>query len=123
MLVSKLEAQWRQALLAAVIPAPLGLPSCAQLDLSGVWRLFDAEAPVHLQWGLRASTVCLAGYALWFTGGRGTLGRLSEAECGRLLQRAAGLPLIADLVEVTKVVACLAYFDDPLVQARVRGES
>ena len=53
MRLTRLEARWRDALLAAIVPAPgRGLPALAALDLAAFWSRFERAAPLHLQLGL-----------------------------------------------------------------------
>jgi len=111
----------REALLHAMVPAPGdGLPALAQVDLRDFWRRFDAAAPLHLRLGLAAAAVLLGQVLPLLSRGR-SLAALSAADQDRVLQRAATLPGLDQLVLVVKVVACLAYFDDPAVDDRVRG--
>lgn len=111
----------RQVLLEAILPAPEGMPALAELDLSGFWRRFDATAPIHVRAGLLAATLALVEVMPRVCGHTGSLDSLSDEEKDRVLQRAAELPLAQDLLAVGKIVACLAYFDDPSVEDIVRG--
>ncbi|MBK7775015.1 MAG: hypothetical protein IPI43_12935 [Sandaracinaceae bacterium] len=45
---------------------------------------------------------------------------MSADEREAFITRAAGMPGVGELVEIAKVVACLAYFTDPAVQATAR---
>lgn len=114
--MTRFERRWCRVLLDACIPGEAGLSS---LDLGPFWRRFDAAAPAHLQWGLRAAT--------WVFGlgplllGRRPLPQLTGPEREDCLQRMARWPAAGELVEVAKIVACFAFFADPAVQARVRG--
>lgn len=116
------ENRWRDALLAALLPAPGGgLPGLGQLDLSAFWPRFEAAAPVHLRLGLALAVwgaAVLAPLLLY----RRTLPGLAEAQRDAVLQRAAGWPLLGPLLDVAKVVACMAYFADAAVQSAVRRE-
>jgi hypothetical protein len=49
------------------------------------------------------------------------LARLDDAARDAVMQRAASLPLGADLVLVAKVVACLVYFGSPAVEDAARA--
>lgn len=111
----------RDALLAAILPAPgRGLPALAALDLDAFWREFDAVAPAHLRLGLGAA-VAAVGVVLPLSLGYGrTLAGLGEAEREEVVVRACRTPGLAELVEVAKVVACMAYFQDDEVQAVAR---
>lgn len=116
------ENRWRDALLAALLPAPGGgLPGLGQLDLSTFWPRFEAAAPAHLRLGLRLAVwgaAVLAPLLLY----RRTLPGLSETERDAVLQRAATWPLLGPLLDLAKVVACMAYFADAGVQATARRE-
>ena len=54
---------------------------------------------------------------LGFGGGLGALDAPTREDA---LRRMAALPLAADLLEIAKVVACFAYFDDPCIQRAIR---
>lgn len=109
--------------MGALLPAPgRGLPALSELDLSAFWPAFDAAAPAHLRLGLR--TACLVlGSAPRLMGFGRSLSALSDDERERFIVRAAETPGLAQLVEVAKVVAAMAYFSDAHVQdvARARG--
>jgi uncharacterized protein Smg (DUF494 family) len=117
----RLNVRHRDALLAAILPAPGdGLPALAELDLGAFWPRFEAVAPVHLRLGLRVATLAL-GVALPLSLGYGrTLAALSEDEREAVITRALRLPGLSPLVDVAKLVACMAYFADPEVQATAR---
>lgn len=118
---SRRERRWRRALFEAVLPAPQGgLPAMAEIDLERFWPRFDGVAPAHLRLGLRVATVALGALLPLAAGHRRTLDRLDPAVRDRMLRRAERLPLLRELLEVVKIVACLAYFDDDRVQRRVR---
>jgi hypothetical protein len=76
---------------------------------------------VHLRAGLAAATFAFAALAPIATRRRVLLDELTCAEWERLFHAAERLPLFADLIMLTKVVACLAYFDDDGVQDAVRA--
>jgi hypothetical protein len=116
------EKRLRDAVIEAMIPAPGdGLPAMADLDRRAFWAQFEDTAPLHLQLAMRAAALTL-GAALPRALGHGrSLDALTPADRDRVLERAEALPLFADLVEIVKIVACLAYFDDAGVQARVRA--
>ena len=117
---TKTEARLRDALMATILPAPgRGLPAIEDVDLRSFWVRFDAAAPVHLRLGLRVATLVL-GALPRVLGYRGTLPDLSAEEREAFITRAAGMPGFGELVEIAKVVACLAYFTDPQVQATAR---
>jgi hypothetical protein len=120
-------AAWRDTLLGAIIPgatAPPGrvLPSLQETDLAAFWPRFRAAAPIHVRLALAGATLALGGLLPVATTGR-PLSRLSAEARERVIGRAAALPVARDLLEIAKVIACLAYFEDPSVQARVRGHA
>ena len=125
-----------ELLLACVLPQPL--PSAtpwSRLDWPAFWATFDACAPLHLRWGLVAATWIVARCYLRVRLGRGWRAALA---------RAAGAPTVADhgavgaaaldaalddagrsavlapLIDVLKVVAALACFDDAATDAAYR---
>ena len=54
------EVRLRDALLAAILPAPgRDLPGIDELDLDAFWARFDTSAPAHLRVGLRTATLVL----------------------------------------------------------------
>lgn len=119
---SGIEHRWRDALVAAIIPAPGGeLPAAADLDLATFWNRFGRVAPIHVRLGFRVAVLLLAGLLPWLLGYFRTLPRLNADQQDAVIQRADRLPLISKLLEVAKLVTCLAYFADPAVQKTVRG--
>lgn len=115
------EARLRDALMAAIVPAPgRGLPAIEDVDLRAFWARFETAAPVHLRVGLRVATLGVAGVLPRLLGYAGTLPDLSADEREAFITRAATVPGFGELVEIAKVVACLAYFTDPAVQATAR---
>lgn len=122
--MTRIERRWRDALVAALIPTAAGpLPPADAVDLSAFWARFDASAPLHVRAGFRASVCVVAGALPWTLGYFRSLPRLKPAEREALLQRADRLPGVADLLEIAKIVICLGYFDDPAVDAAVRGSA
>jgi len=116
------ERLWRTALLEAMIPAPRpGLPAMAELDLDAFWLRFDEIAPAHLQLGMRAAAWPVAVALPLALGYRRPLHLLDAEQRDAVLQRAATLPVASSLLEIVKLVACLAYFDAERVQLGVRG--
>ncbi|MBK7156036.1 MAG: hypothetical protein IPL19_29045 [Sandaracinaceae bacterium] len=117
---TKTETRLRDALLAAILPAPgRGLPAMEDVDLRAFWARFETAAPVHLRLGLRVASLVL-GALPRVLGYERALTELSADEREAFITRAAGMPGVGELVEIAKVVACLAYFTDPAVQATAR---
>ena len=57
---TKTETRLRDALLAAILPAPgRGLPAMEDVDLRAFWARFETAAPVHLRLGLRVASLVL----------------------------------------------------------------
>jgi len=116
----------REALVKATLPQPEGaLPALANLDLEPFWQRFDSTAPAHLRAGLLAATSAFAAFAPLALRRPVRLDQLTPNDWESVFRASSKLPLFADLVMLTKVVACLAYFDDDGVQDIVRagGES
>lgn len=114
------EARWRDALLDATIPAPGdGLPPMSAVDRGTFWPRFDATASFPLQLGFRVATYLLVGILPLLLGYGAVLHRLPPEQRDLALRRAVQLPGVSALLEVVKVVACFAYFDDESVRARV----
>ena len=97
------------------------LPDLSGLDREDFWRRFDLAAPLHLRVGLHAAGFGVASVLPRLMGHLGWLGSLSLDAQDAVLNRAAALPGFRDLLEVGKIVACFAYFDEASVQAAVRG--
>lgn len=115
---------WRDALVAAILPAPgRGLPAAAELDLSRFWPRFSAAAPLHLRLGWSVAVVLLAGGLPRAFGYRGSLAALGEDEREAVVARAGRSVLLGPLVDVAKVVVCMAYFSDPTVAAVARSRT
>jgi len=114
--VTRLERRWCRALLEACLPGEGGLES---VDLALFWPRFDAVAPLHLRLGLRLATWVLCFGPLLML--RRPLARLAPPARDEALRRMARWPGIGELVEVARIVACFALFDDDAVQAQVRG--
>lgn len=113
-----------ERLLAAVLPRPVpAAPDWDSLDWSSFWSRFEAAAPLHLRWGLALAVTVVGGLYLGAYGCGG-----ADADSGRrdlLLRRASAQPVLGavlgPLLEVLRLVAALAYFDDPRTQAAFRG--
>lgn len=114
----------RDALIAAMLPAPGGdLPSAGNLDLADFWKRFDAVAPLHLRLAFRSATLILAGMLPLALGYRRSFAKLDADTRETILVRASKMPTMAPLIEIVKVVVAFAYFDDPKVEAIVRGRA
>lgn len=126
------EARLRDTLLATVLPVLDGAsdgvsggdrPGLGDLDLSAFWARFQVVAPLHLRLALRVATWGVGAFLpCVLLAGTGLVAMDAPAR-EALIQRAARLPLFADLLEVSKLVATLAYFSDPAVQDRTRGRT
>ncbi len=131
------ELRWRDALLAALLPAgparsagpghwagqghavAQGLPGIGELDLREFWREFAVRAPWTLRVGLRAIVWTLTWLPVCLGLGLRPLHRLSPARQQAFLQRLADsrLYLLRQLPATLKVVAAFGYFADPAVRA------
>jgi hypothetical protein len=113
----------RDALLLALLPRPTpDLPDPAALDAAAFWPRFDAAAPLALRVAVTLAAWLVVGLGPWLLHGR-AWGRLTPDEHDGVVQRLAGWPGVADLLDVAKLVACFRYFDDAGVQAALRGPS
>ncbi len=113
----------RDTLLDAIIPSAPdpNLPPTHTWDRQDFWDHFDASAPPHLRHALNASALALVVLLPRILGNTNDLDMLSPNERDATLSRGASLPIFADLLEVAKVVACMALFSHPDVQRHVRG--
>lgn len=110
----------RDALMDAMLPSPgPGLPGLGEIDLTAFWAEFDRVAPVHLRLGLWASALVLVTVLPRLLGHRRALDRLDRADQERVLER--GAALFPPLVLVAKLVAALAWCEDPRVDAALRS--
>ena len=113
-------------ILETMLPSPgQGVPGLGDLDLTEFWERFEERAPPVLRIGLRGATWGLGLGALVFLGRPARFDALSPADRELLLERAAGSSVFAirQMVMVVKVVASLAYFHDPAIQAWIRREA
>jgi len=106
-------------LTCALLPGTGALPPLSELE-GDFWSRFDAAAPPHLRLGMGVAALALAGLLPRLLGHLPSLGGLPAADRDRVLHTAERLPLLRDLLEVAKMVACFAYFDDDGVQRAVR---
>lgn len=114
----------RDALIAAMLPAPGGaLPGAGELDLTDFWKRFESAAPLHLRLAFRGATMVIAGILPLTLGYRRSFAKLDADAREAILIRAAKMPTMAPLIEIIKVVVAFAYFDDPKVEAIVRGRA
>lgn len=104
----------RHALLAAVLP-PL-----AGRDLRDFDARLDAAAPLHLRAALVLASVLLVEVAPRLCGHLRSLRALPPPAREAVVRRVAGWPGFADLLEIGKLVACFAWYDDDAVEARAR---
>lgn len=119
-----------------MLPPPT--PACPPwrlLPWPEFWRRFEAAAPPHLRWGLMVSVHvvgvlwlgahgCAVGATAW--GPDDEDDEAAAARRDRALQSAMTTPVartvLAPMLELLRVVAALAYFDDLRVQRAFRGE-
>lgn len=119
---SRFERRQADALLRVILPPPRCAPvGWSAIELDHFWARLGEAAPGHLRVGLRAAVWTLAvGWPAAATPDRRPLADRSATEQAALVERAAQTPGLADLVEVVKIVAALAFFDDARVQAAIR---
>ncbi len=107
-----------------MLPRPLSnAPAWEALDWPHFWARFSAAAPLHLRLGLDAAVLVVG---VFYLGALGCAGERADPERrDAALRQAADLPgvgvLLAPLLEVLRLVAALAYFDDPRSQQAFRG--
>ncbi|MBT3220783.1 MAG: hypothetical protein HN348_16995 [Proteobacteria bacterium] len=110
------ERQWRDALLAAMIPATGAMPTISVLDLDDFWIRFRSLTPLTLRFAFRFAVMVLN--LLPIVTKRRTFLRLSSDDRDQFLNRVLNSRLFVfrQLALVVKQVACFAYFQDPMVR-------
>lgn len=112
----------REVVLSAALPRPrAGLPALGETDLAAFFARFDEAAPLHLKAGLLAAVAVLGAALPRLWGYGATMLSLDEEQREQVIARAAGVAALGPLLDVVKVVACLAYFRGPQVEAAFRG--
>ncbi len=96
------------------------LPGSATTSVA-FWEEFDATAPAHLKLGLAVSLFALGVVSPFFCGYFRTLKSLDEDARERVIVRAASLPVLSEIVEIAKVVACLRAFSNTPLEEQMRG--
>jgi len=117
-----IESRWRDALLEAMIPALPGGPlqGLAAADRTPFWNHFRRTAPLLLRFGFRVA-VALLTWLAFVQRGR-PFHRLSADQQDAWLASASRSRFwsIRQLVNVVKLIACFACFNDPAVHGAVR---
>jgi hypothetical protein len=104
------------------LPSPRpGLPGAGEVDLRAFWPRFDDVAPLHVRLAFRAAVLAVGVVLPRALGHRGALADLDVDARDAVIARAASVPGVVELLEVAKVVACMAYFADDGVQRAFRG--
>jgi hypothetical protein len=115
-----MERRWRDALLAAMIPAGdcAAPPGLGELDTERFWREAQRTAPPLLRFALRLAVWALTWLPLLIVGRARRFGALSPADQDRLLVRVSSSRsyLLRQLVQTLRVMACFAYFRAPEVR-------
>ena len=112
-----------ERLLAAVLPRPRPqAPAWSSLAWPAFWARFEAAAPLTLRLGLSVAVLVIG---VLYLGAFGAAGPDADpVRRDRLLRRAPAQPLLgpifAALLELLRLVAALAYFDDARTQAAYR---
>lgn len=119
------ERRWRDDLCAAVIPRvdPVGLPGLGEVDTDEFWSRFLVAAPPDVRRSLRLAVWVLTLCPPLLVRSPMTFGHLSSELRDRHLDAALRHRswVFRELAGLVKLVACLAYFGDPAVRARVSG--
>ena len=117
------ERRWRAALVQTVIGHPTHLPSVETLDLSDFWDRFEQTAPLHVKLAFRTANLTLSSVLPRVMGHHHSLDKLTPEIQNQVIERALTVPPLSPLLDVAKIIACLAYFDGPEVQSRARRQS
>lgn len=120
---SERERRWRDALLAAMIPASAldsEQPGLEAVDTEPFWNEMERAAPPLLRLGLRFAVWVLTWAPLLLIGRAHSFRRLAGPEQDRVLERAASsrFYLLRQLVMMLKAMACFAYFRVPTARRR-----
>lgn len=111
----------RSTFMLSLLPAIAeGLPPFRRSSLEQFWSDFDRLSPAHLRLAMWAATVAIACLLPWGLGYFRTFERLDGDARERVVRLAVRLPVFRDLIKIAKMVACLAYFNDPSVEAHFR---
>lgn len=87
------------------------------------WQEFDATSPVHLKLGFGIALLVLGHVSPLIFGHFGGLASMSEDAREHFIVRVASAPVLRDLVEIAKVVACLRAFSNTDLEDRLRGRA
>jgi hypothetical protein len=112
----------RDALIVVLLGAPAGgAPALSTMDRRAFWKRFDVVAPLHLRLAVRGLAFGLVWvYPLMVWPPRPWFQR-TLAEQEDVLRRFAGVAGLGAALDLIKVVACFAWFDDDRVQDEFRG--
>ncbi len=117
------EVRWRDATFAALVPAaPDGShPGLAAVDTAKYWEDMERSAPGLVRLGLRASLWAVALLPLLLVGRLCFFASLSQSLKDRMLEKMASsrLYLLRQILATLKMLACFAYFRDPLVREKL----
>jgi len=92
-----------------------------ELDATDYWDRFRDAAPLHLRAGFALGVWAIGSLLPRLMGSWRSLRTLPAPRRDAVVQRADRLPVFRDLLDVVKLVAAMAYFRDPAIQARFRG--
>lgn len=107
----------RDALIVVLLPAPhSGLPALGTQDRRVFWARFDGVAPLHLRLALRGLAYGLVWVYPMMQWPPRPWSKCSVVEREALLRRFSGIPGLGAALDLVKVVACFAYFDEDGVQ-------
>jgi hypothetical protein len=120
------ERGWAEALFAALLPGDPahGLPPFGAIDRTQFWQCLARAPAPSFGLGLRAMVYTLSFLPVTDKRFRRPFFRLSAREQALVIEELARDPRFAarQMVTALKTLACLAYFDDGAVRARVGGD-
>ena len=121
---TKKEQHWAHELFIAALPGSKNYPGIDKVDLTQFWSQFNKAGPPTLKLGFRASIWVLNFAAPMHIGQWNMFCNLSESEKNLALERCAKSKsgMVRQMVEIIKIIVCMAYFQDQEVQKQFRGE-
>lgn len=116
------EQRWLLSILKALLPSRADQPGFEAVNFSEFWPLFKQAATPLLVFGVRAATWFVFWTPFYWIGRWRNFNQLSPDEQDRVINRAATAKffLVRQMLNTLKIVACFAYFREPLLRQPFR---